>query len=678
MANLVQQRLEKVLDVWPEVRQAAMRAVAELGPQVGHDLVWPRIAKVLSPALPLDCHRAAHDAVFADWDVAHLGPRPVWFPDADALANSNAARLCREHGWSGWPALHHASVDDRNAFWSTLIDRLSIIFEQPPTAICAEPCDPTRPAWLPGARLNIAESCFGLNKATPAIRWGKADGTIEEWSIDRLDEMSASVAAGLAGVGLHPGDAVAIDMPMTPLSVAIYLGIVRAGMAVVSIADSFSPPEIAMRLRIAKAKLVITQDVFRRAGKELPLYAKVADAGAERCVVAPAGDWIGVELRDGDLTFDQFAREPNRIYVAADPAETINVLFSSGTTGDPKAIPWDHTTPIKCAVDGQLHLDIRPGDVVCWPTSLGWMMGPWLIFAALLNKATIALYEDIPLGPRFARFVERAKVTMLGVVPSLVKRWRSTDCLAGVDWRGIRCFGSTGECSNANDYFWLSGQAGYRPVIEYCGGTEIGGAYITGSLLQPQSPATFSTPAVGLDLVLLNDGGEPADAGEVFLMGPSIGLSRHLLNREHNEVYFADVPTLEEGRLLRRHGDQLTRLPHGYYRAEGRCDDTMNLGGIKVSSAEIERIVVRATGVKEAAAVAVPPNGGGPDELVLFVVPQSNVTLDADALLAESRQLLARELNPLFHPSRIELLDDLPRTASNKVLRRQLRERARG
>src|SRR5688572_22989055 len=182
-----------------------------------------------------------------------------------------------------------------------------------------------------------------------------------------------------------------------------------------------------------------------------------------------------------------------------------NILFSSGTTATPKAIPWNHTTPIKAAADAYLHHDIRPGDVLAWPTNLGWMMGPWLIYAALVNRAAIALYSGAPSGADFGDFVEKTGVTMLGVIPSLVRAWRESRCMEGRDWSRIRCFSSTGECSNADDMRYLMSLAGNKPVIEYCGGTEIGGGYITGTMIHPAAPATFTTPALGLDFEILDD-----------------------------------------------------------------------------------------------------------------------------------------------------------------------------
>ncbi|RME23394.1 MAG: AMP-dependent synthetase, partial [Deltaproteobacteria bacterium] len=363
--------------------------------------------------------------------------------------------------------------------------------------------------------------------------------------------------------------------------------------------------------------------------------------------------------------------------VVADAEAVTNVLFSSGTTGQPKAIPWTHLTPIKAAGDGWAHHDIHPGDVVAWPTNLGWMMGPWLIYASLLNGAAIALYEGDPSSAGFCRFVQDAGVTMLGVVPSLVRAWRARDATAGLDWSSIRCFSSTGEASRFDDMLWLMSRAGYRPVIEYCGGTEIGGGYITGSLLQPQAPACFSTPAVGAALLLIDDDGRFVDdvgEGEVALVPPQLGSSNRLLNRDHFDVYFAGMPEGPDGRRLRRHGDRLARLPGGFYRAMGRMDDTMNLGGIKVSSAEIERACASAVELDACAAVAVPPPGGGPEQLVIFAVPAAGAPTDPATLAAAFQQSIRAGLNPLFKVAAVHVRSSLPRTASGKVMRRVLRQ----
>ncbi len=277
-------------------------------------------------------------------------------------------------------------------------------------------------------------------------------------------------------------------MPMTADAVAIFLGIIAAGGAAVSIADSFAAPEIAKRLRISGASAIFCGGTTERAGKTIDIYARVREIDGPATIVVGGQN---APRRPDDVSFETFLEHGSHAmadgsdwHVAA-PDRTTGILFSSGTTGDPKAIPWDQTTPIKAATDGRLLQDIRSGDVVVWPTNLGWMMGPWLIYASLINRATIGLYHDAPVGESFGRFVERAGVTMLGVVPTLVRTWRASRAIESCDWSAVRCFSSTGEASQAEDMFYLSSLAGMKPVIEYCGGRRSAVAI---------SPAACSTP----------------------------------------------------------------------------------------------------------------------------------------------------------------------------------------
>jgi len=246
--------------------------------------------------------------------------------------------------------------------------------------------------------------------------------------------------------------------------------------------------------------------------------------------------------------------------------------------------------------------------------------------------------------------------------------------MKGLDWSSIKVFSSTGECSNTDDMLFLMSLAGYKPIIEYCGGTEIGGAYITGTVVQPSVPAAFSTPALGLNFCILDEEGEPSENGEIFLYPSSIGLSTELLNKDHYEVYFAGTPRGPDNRVLRRHGDQIERLPGGYYRAHGRVDDTMNLSGIKVSAAEIERILNQLPGIRETAAIAV-RDRQGPNLLVVYASPISGSPADKEQLLERCRHAIKQQLNPLFKVHDLVIVDALPRTASNKIVRRELRAR---
>jgi acetyl-CoA synthetase len=445
------------------VAVAMLRQVNQLLSSLPAYQCWPKLSRdVLTPDHPFQLHKLLHKVVFSDWDPAQ-GPAPAWFPSDAFIRSTNVGRLMKALNLDSYEELHAWSVQNRTDFWRLMIQRLGIRFERGFTKIVDLSKGLESPQWLPEAKLNIADSCFSGSHGAPAIVFQRVGGMLSAMTRGELGSLTNRVASGLMDAGCSPGDAIAIDMPMTPESVAIYLGIIKAGCVVVSIADSFAPQEIDKRLRSGHAKAIFTQDHITRSGKALPLYARVVAAGGPKAVVVPdAGraratpGRVSIQLREGDVAWAEFLSDDDRFdSVPCDPSHHTNVLFSSGTTGDPKAVPWIQTTPIKCAADGYLHQDIQAGDVVAWPTNLGWMMGPWLIYASLVNQATIALFYGAPTGREFGEFVQDAGVTMLGVVPSLVAAWRDTDCMKGLDWSSIRAFSSTGECSNAEDMLFL-------------------------------------------------------------------------------------------------------------------------------------------------------------------------------------------------------------------------------
>ena len=596
--------------------------------------------------------------VFSTWDEAVKGPRPMWLPDEQTVSASNITVLMRQTGHHSYEELYRWSIEERPAFWQNVVEQLQIVFQKPADNILDLSDSAENPQWLCGAQLNIVESCFQADPNVVAIVSGGVEHKLTSQTYGELRQLVNRVSNSILAAGFQHGDRLAIVMPMNCEAVAIYLGIIQAGCTVVSIADSFAAAEIRSRLQIAEAKGVFCVGRFQRSGKTIGIYKRIIEAESPKAIVLTDPTENKEHLRDGDCLWSDFLKEDNSFTPRyTDPESFINILYSSGTTGQPKAIPWNHTTAIKSAADGLYHQDIHPGDVVVWPTNLGWMMGPWLIFATLMNRATIGLYTDAPTTDGFGRFIQDTKTTMLGVVPTIVAAWRTSGCMEKYDWSAIRCFSSTGEVSHYLDMFYLSALAGHKPIIEYCGGTEVGGGYLASSVLQPNAPSTFSTPTLGTEFVILNDQQQQAEQGELYLIPPTIGFSTMLLNRDHHQTYYENTPENISNVPLRRHGDQIQRLSNGYYAARGRVDDTMNLGGIKVSSAEIERVLSQVESLKEVVAIAARPHENGPTSLVTFAVLEPSDADDFDTakiekienyLLSQFNQRIKRELNPLF------------------------------
>lgn len=690
------------LQIAEQIHQKLTQIISNYGPDTPR--TWQKISKhILDPELPFSFHQMMYYGCYKDFGP---DPPPAWLPDLESVRSTNVGQLLEKRGkeflhgrykdpLSSFTLFQEFSVLNPEVYWKSVLEEIGISFSTSPQCILCENASYPGGQWLLGALLNPAKNCLSLNGKRNlddiALIWrdeGEDDIPVKKMTLQELCKEVWLAAYALDTLGLTKGSAIAIDMPMNVDSVVIYLAVVLTGHVVVSIADSFAPSEIAMRLKVSKAQAIFTQDVIIRGGKSIPLYRRVVDAQSPLAIVVPSRVSVGgMKLRSGDISWHAFRDRAKKWksyeYVGVDkPVEAFtNILFSSGTTGEPKAIPWTQATPLKAAADAWCHMDIHKGDVVAWPTNLGWMMGPWLVYASFLNHAAIALYNGSPLGPGFAKFVQDAKVTMLGVIPSIVRAWKSTNCTVGCDWSSIRCFGSTGEASNVDEYLWLMGRAHYKPVIEYCGGTEIGGGFITGSLLQPQALAAFSTPAMGCSLFILGNDGRPMPpnkpgTGELALGPFMFGSSHTLLNADHYEVYFRGMPKWN-GKVLRRHGDVFERTPNGFYRAHGRADDTMNLGGIKVSSVEIERICNAVDkNILETAAVGVPPVAGGPEQLVVAVVfrDPNGLFHDLDHIRMAFNTAIQKQLNPLFKVSKVTPVTSLPRTATNKVMRRVLRQ----
>lgn len=642
--------------------------------QLPNDEAWFQISKqLLTNKLPFDIHYFIFTFIFPNWPE-DLDSAPVWSPTNDFIKTTNLIRSMAKLKIENFSQFHAWSVNHFEKFWEHALKVMHIQFQIPPKCICELTEGFEHPIWLCDAKFNIAESCFTAHDDDIAIYFQAEKSELKKMSYGELNKLSNQVANSLVKLGYKQGDAIAIIMPMNHLAVAIYLGIIKMGGIVVSIPDSFSSEEIAMRLRIAKAKLIFTQDKILRQNKEIPLYQRILKAHSPVAIVLSAKEpEVSQDLRTNDIPWEQFlVHEDSFKCVAVSPMTYLNILFSSGTTGDPKAIPWTHTTPIKTASDAYFHHNIQQGDILSWPTNLGWMMGPWLIFAAFINQAAIAIYDGLPKDRFFGEFIQNVKVSMLGVVPTLVGHWKQTGCMEGLDWSSIKAFSSTGECSNPEDMFYLMYLAGYKPIIEYCGGTEIGGGYVTGTVIEKNYPSLFSTPALGSHFLLIDEAGQFSIKGDVALVPPAIGLSTELLNADHHKIYYEGMQHLPDGRPLRRHGDVLRQLSNGYYTVLGRSDDSMNLGGIKVSSSEIERVIAGEEGVIETAAIGVPCQQLGPNQLVIYVATQKE--LQKEQIKINFQKKLNEHLNPLFKICDVLFVSELPKTASNKIMRRELRK----
>ena len=241
-------------------------------------------------SLPFEAHLEAYHRIFGSRQ-SEDGPPIVWTPDETTVRRSNLQASMEAMGMGDYADFHAWSVRDRPAFWAHTLKQLGIVFTRPPDAMLDLAGGVRRPQWLPGAELNIVDSCFTTDPNRPAVITPSSDGsTLSVTTYGELERLVNRLANGLVDRGLAPDKAIALYMPLSLECVTAYLAIIRAGSRVVSIADSFPAGEVRSRMAIAGADCVVTMDHIVRGGKTIPLYDTVVEAGASTVIVVPTGD----------------------------------------------------------------------------------------------------------------------------------------------------------------------------------------------------------------------------------------------------------------------------------------------------------------------------------------------------------------------------------------------------
>ncbi|MCW3067150.1 MAG: acsA 5, partial [Solirubrobacterales bacterium] len=365
-------------------------------------------------------------------------------------------------------------------------------------------------------------------------------------------------------------------------------------------------------------------------------------------------------------------REPSETTTAQHPMLLGN---TSGTSVNPKGAVHTHAGfLVKVASELAYAFDVRRGDVFCWITDMGWVMGPLSTFGTHALGAALLLYEGSPDTPdpgRIWQLVERHRITTLGVSPTLIRALKAhgDGWPAASDLSSIRTFGATGEPWNEAPYRWLSEHVGGGrvPIINFSGGTEVGGSFLSPYPVEPIKSCSLGGPSLGMDVDVLGPDGAPVreQLGELVCKQPWPSMTRGVWNDpdRYLESYWSMFPGVW------RHGDWAKVDDDGRWFLFGRSDEAINIAGKRVGPAEIESVLVAHPAVSEAAAVGVPDDRKG-EAIWCFWTPADP---DADDVSDELRDEVGRQMGKPFTPARVLRVAALPRTRSAKILRRAIR-----
>lgn len=620
----------------------------------------------------------------------------AWQPDAATVARSRLAGLLASTGSDGITGLHRRAVADPEWYWRVVVDDLGVVFDRPFTAVLDESAGKPFPRWFVDGALNLGANCLdrwmdGPTADKPAVIWAAESGESRSVTYRELHRDAVRFSKYLRSRGIGRGDRVALFLPMIPETAAAFLACARVGAVVVPVFSGYGPDAVAARMQACDVRLLVTADGFRRKGRAVALRPVVeqvlAEASSVETVVTvhhlgletPAGEpYVSWE----DALAQGEASGADGAYEAMGADDPVMILHTSGTTGRPKGVVHSHGgLLVKAGHDFGYSMDVQSDDVFWWITDIGWLMGPLLIVGTLMFGATALFFEGVPDHPDPGSVwdvVGEHGVTVLGISPTAVRNLVAAgdSWLDGKDLSSLRAFATTGEPWNEAPWQWLFGRAGEgrRPILNYSGGTEIGGGILTCYPVLPIEPISFSGPVIGMDVDVVDEQGRSVvdQVGELVVRNTWPGMTHGFWrDRErYLETYWSALPDVW------MHGDLALRTSAGYWFVTGRSDDTLKLAGKRVGPAEVESAMVGHPAVEEAAAIGIPDEVKG-QALVCFAVLVRGALAGAE-LEQEVRQLVADRLGRAMAPTRIHFVEGLPKTRNGKILRRIVRARYLG
>lgn len=605
----------------------------------------------------------------------------LWTPPADARERFEIGRYLRwlaaERGldFSDYRELHRWSVTDLEGFWGSLWEFFQIRAHAPYERVLGSRAMPGA-EWFPGALLNYAEHMVGRDEdvdAVAVVARSQSRAPMELTFRD-LREQVARARAGLQRLGVGPGDRVVSYLPNIPETLVAFLATASLGAIWATCPPEFGVRSVLHRLGQLEPVVLFAVAGYRwgeryvdRRGQvaaireSLPSLRSVVHVpypGGEADALPDALGWEALLAEPGPLEFDPVPF-----------AHPLYVLFSSGTTGLPKAIVHCHGgILIEHLKNHALSWDLRPGDRLQWFTTTAWMMWNALV-STLLLRASIVMIDGNPTYPDLSlqwRLAEETRPTFFGLSPAFTMACRKAGLEPGqrFDLSSIRMLCEAGSPLPLEGYEWLYRQVGPEVYLNVgSGGTDVCTGIVQGCPLVPVYAGEMSAPCLGVDAVAFDERGEPVVGalGELVIRQPMPSMPVMFWNdpdgSRYRAAYFDHYPGVW------RFGDWILFTERGSAVITGRSDATLNRGGVRLGTGELYSVVEELDEVLDSLVIHLE----GDDRLILFVVLRPGIELD-DELRARIARELRDSLSPRHVPDEIVAVPAIPRTLTGKKL----------
>ncbi len=614
----------------------------------------------------------------------------AWQPTAEIADSSQMMALMNSVGANSYDGLLKWADEDLPRFWDHYIKFIDFKFRRHYDQVMDISEGKPWASWCVGGTTNIVMNCLDKHRGTAVedqvfAIWEGEDGTTREWTYRKLDQETCRLAGALQELGLGAGDAIAVYMPMQPEAAAAFFAIAKIGGLVVPLFSGFGAEAITTRLNDCDTKACITVDITHRRGSKIDMKsmldaALTAVPSIEHVIVLQTAQTPPTITtgRDHDWHTLTKSQSTHVDTVMVDADAPLLLVYTSGTSGKPKGTILTHCGfGVKIASDLTVGLDLRPSDRLIWMTDFGWVVGPAAIYSVAYGGSSMVMAEGVPDYPvpgRLWRSIENHKVSFLGAAPTLIRSLMRAGVaeIEKYDMSTIRVVASTGEPWTEEAWDWCfehvcSKQA---PLLNWSGGTEIGGGIVSSTVVTGIKPCSFAGSMPGMTAKIVDDNGQPVgdgEVGELVMEMPSIGLTRGLWrdNDRFVETYWSMFGDKW------RQGDWAVRDQDGCWYVTGRSDDTLNVSGKRTGPAEIEGLVMATGKISEVAAIGIPDPISG-TAVMCVCVPAPGEPVD-EAMDQTVINAVAAGLGKSFRPKRLLYVADLPKTRSLKIMRRVVR-----
>ncbi|MFB8770031.1 acetoacetate--CoA ligase [Nocardiopsis alba] len=624
-------------------------------------------------------------------------PRVLWEPDEERIESSNVVAFARwaarekgvEAFGSGgstavrdfdYDALWRWSVTDIDGFWASIWEFYGVRADTPYEAVLADRSMPGA-EWFPGSTLNYARHVFeGRDDDTVAIRHATELRPLSEWTWGELRERTAAIASGLRRLGVGEGDRVAAYLPNLPETIAAFYAVASLGAIWSSCSPDFGVRSVIDRFAQIEPKVLLAVDGYRYGGKDFdrrPVVEELREAlpTVEHTVLLD--NLSSGATMEGTLPWSELEASGSGDALSFTPVpfdHPLWVLYSSGTTGLPKAIVQGHGGILLEQLKNlNLHLDAQEHDRVFWYTTTGWMMWNFLA-SVLLTKASIVLYDGSPSTPASGldtlwELAADAGVTVFGTSAGFL-----SSCMKegvhpreGRDLSALKAIGSTGSPLSPEAFSWAYEEFGSDLwLFSTSGGTDICSCLVGGTPTLPVYEGEIQSRGLGMAVASWDPEGKEliGEVGELVVTEPAPSMPVYLWGDTDGErlrdSYFSVYPGIW------RHGDWIEITERGTAIIYGRSDSTINRGGVRMGTSEIYRAVLSLDDVLDALVVDV-PQGDGSSKIELFVVLREGADLEGDVPKEIARRIRT-DCSPRHVPDRVRAIAAVPRTLSGKVL----------